>query len=48
LEEPLDAVVCLQERSYPSAKVPIILLFLADGIIGLSGFCAKGIFRDPG
>jgi hypothetical protein len=38
----------LQERNYPHQKVPIILPFLADGILALGGAKAEGIFRVPG
>ncbi|EGN99612.1 hypothetical protein SERLA73DRAFT_53461 [Serpula lacrymans var. lacrymans S7.3] len=46
--ESLDATVRLQERNYPHEKVPIILPFLADGILALGGTKAEGIFRVPG
>ncbi|KAF8893932.1 hypothetical protein BD779DRAFT_1504325 [Infundibulicybe gibba] len=46
--ESLDAIIRLQERNYPSQKVPIILPFLADGILALGGPKAEGIFRVPG
>ncbi|KAF8633637.1 hypothetical protein AX15_001324 [Amanita polypyramis BW_CC] len=46
--ESLDAIVRLQERNYPHQKVPIILPFLADGILALGGSRAEGIFRVPG
>ena len=38
----------MQERNYPQAKVPIILPFLADGILALGGTKHEGIFRVPG
>jgi hypothetical protein len=38
----------LQERNYPHQKVPIILPFLADGILALGGTKSEGIFRIPG
>jgi hypothetical protein len=38
----------LQQRTYPQQKVPIILPFLADGILALGGTKAEGIFRIPG
>jgi hypothetical protein len=38
----------LQKRSYPSLKVPVILPFLADGILALGGTKSEGIFRIPG
>ncbi|KAJ7647566.1 hypothetical protein FB45DRAFT_733340 [Roridomyces roridus] len=46
--ESLDAIIRLQERNYPHQKVPIILPFLADGILALGGGKAEGIFRVPG
>jgi Rho GTPase-activating protein 39 len=46
--ESLDAIFRLQERTYPDLKVPIILPFLADGILALGGPRAEGIFRVPG
>ncbi|KAF5385859.1 hypothetical protein D9615_002353 [Tricholomella constricta] len=46
--ESLDAIIRLQERKYPQQKVPIILPFLADGILALGGLKAEGIFRVPG
>ncbi|KAI9510925.1 hypothetical protein F5148DRAFT_1175297 [Russula earlei] len=46
--EPLDAVFRLQERTYPKQKVPIVLPFLADGVLALGGAKAEGIFRVPG
>ncbi|KAH6914216.1 hypothetical protein BKA70DRAFT_1142953 [Coprinopsis sp. MPI-PUGE-AT-0042] len=46
--ESLDAIVRLQERNYPHQKVPIILPFLADGILALGGPRVEGIFRVPG
>ncbi|KAH9963815.1 hypothetical protein BC827DRAFT_1128657 [Russula dissimulans] len=46
--EPLDAVFRLQERTYPKQKVPIVLPFLADGVLALGGTKAEGIFRVPG
>ncbi|KAH9006724.1 Rho GTPase activation protein [Lactarius deliciosus] len=33
--EPLDAVFRLQERTYPTQWVPIVLSFLADGVLAL-------------
>ena len=38
----------LQTRSYPNERVPIVLPFLADGILALGGTHAEGIFRVPG
>jgi len=46
--ESLDATMRLQERNYPHEKIPIILPFLADGILALGGTKAEGIFRVPG
>ncbi|KAJ6495627.1 hypothetical protein C8R47DRAFT_1115791 [Mycena vitilis] len=46
--ESLDAIFRLQERNYPHQKVPIILPFLADGILALGGSKSEGIFRVPG
>ncbi|KAG9316206.1 hypothetical protein JVU11DRAFT_2232 [Chiua virens] len=46
--ESLDAVMRLQERNYPNEKIPIILPFLADGILALGGTRCEGIFRVPG
>ncbi|OJT10725.1 Rho GTPase-activating protein 39 [Trametes pubescens] len=46
--ETLDGVFRLQERNYPDKKVPIILPFLADGILALGGTKHEGIFRVPG
>lgn len=46
--ESLDAIYRLQERNYPRLKVPIILPFLADGILALGGTKSEGIFRVPG
>lgn len=38
----------MQERNYPEQQVPIILPFLADGILALGGTKSEGIFRIPG
>ncbi|KAK7045719.1 hypothetical protein VNI00_007552 [Paramarasmius palmivorus] len=46
--ESLDAIIRLQERTYPQQKIPIILPFLADGILALGGTKSEGIFRVPG
>jgi len=46
--ESLDAIIRLQERNYPHQKCPIILPFLADGILALGGTKSEGIFRVPG
>lgn len=46
--ESLDIIFRLQQRTYPQAKVPIILPFLADGILALGGTKSEGIFRVPG
>jgi hypothetical protein len=44
----LDSIFRLQQRTYADAKVPIILPFLADGILALGGTKAEGTFRVPG
>ncbi|KAI6016495.1 Rho GTPase activation protein [Pisolithus marmoratus] len=44
----LDATLHLQERNYPNEKIPIILPFLADGILVPGGTKCKGIFHVPG
>ncbi|KAG6857777.1 hypothetical protein H0H87_004193 [Tephrocybe sp. NHM501043] len=46
--ESLDGIIRLQERKYPEEKVPIILPFLANGILALGGLKSEGIFRVPG
>ncbi|WWC92229.1 uncharacterized protein L201_007183 [Kwoniella dendrophila CBS 6074] len=46
--ESLDRIMELQKRAYPTLKVPVILPFLADGILALGGLQAEGIFRVPG
>lgn len=46
--ESLSSVFQLQQRTYPSERIPIILPFLADGILALGGMKAEGIFRVPG
>lgn len=46
--ESLDGVYRLQARNYPHQKVPIVLPFLADGILALGGTTQEGIFRVPG
>ncbi|WWD08443.1 hypothetical protein V865_006555 [Kwoniella europaea PYCC6329] len=46
--ESLDRIMDLQKRAYPTLKVPVILPFLADGILALGGLQAEGIFRVPG
>lgn len=38
----------LQKTSYPQLKIPVILTFLADGILALGGTRSEGIFRIPG
>lgn len=38
----------LQQRSYPQLPIPVILPFLADGILALGGIQSEGIFRIPG
>ncbi|KAI5981962.1 Rho GTPase activation protein [Pisolithus marmoratus] len=46
--ESLDATLHLQERNYPNEKIPIILPFLADGILVPGGTKCEGIFHVPG
>lgn len=46
--ESLDRIMDLQSRSYPDLKIPVILPFLADGILALGGLASEGIFRVPG
>ncbi|KAF9651264.1 Rho GTPase activation protein [Thelephora ganbajun] len=46
--ETLEIIYRLQQRTYPQQKVPIILPFLADGILALGGTKSEGIFRVPG
>lgn len=46
--ESLEAIMRIQQRTYPETKVPIILPFLADSIIALGGTKREGIFRIPG
>lgn len=38
----------IQERTYPHLQVPLVLPFLADGILALGGTKSEGIFRIPG
>ncbi len=38
----------MQERTYSHLQIPIILPFLADGILALGGTKSEGIFRIPG
>lgn len=46
--ESLVRIMDLQKTSYPQLKVPVILSFLADGILALGGTRSEGIFRVPG
>lgn len=46
--ESLVRIMDLQKTSYPQLKVPVILPFLADGILALGGTRSEGIFRVPG
>ncbi|KAF8332598.1 uncharacterized protein EI90DRAFT_3280525 [Cantharellus anzutake] len=46
--ESLESIFRLQHRIYPGAKVPIILPFLADGIIALGGLATEGTWRISG
>ncbi|KAI6018416.1 hypothetical protein EDC04DRAFT_2869974 [Pisolithus marmoratus] len=45
--ESLDATLHLQEQNYPNEKIPIILPFLADGILAPGGTKCEGIFHVP-
>ncbi|TXT03883.1 hypothetical protein VHUM_04306 [Vanrija humicola] len=44
----LETIMQRQEGAYPELRIPIILPFLADGILALGGTEAEGIFRVPG
>lgn len=46
--ESLVRIMDLQKTLYPQLKVPVILTFLADGILALGGTRSEGIFRIPG
>jgi hypothetical protein len=46
--ESLERIMNLQQRSYPTLPIPVILPFLADGILALGGTQSEGIFRIPG
>ncbi|KAI5984242.1 Rho GTPase activation protein [Pisolithus marmoratus] len=46
--ESLDVTLRLQERNYPNEKIPVILPFLADGILVPGGMKCEGIFCVPG
>ncbi|WVQ85889.1 hypothetical protein IAT38_008057 [Cryptococcus sp. DSM 104549] len=46
--ESLVRIMELQRKSYPQLQVPVILPFLADGILALGGLHSEGIFRVPG
>lgn len=46
--ESLHRIMSLQSLPYPDAKVPVILPFLADGIIALGGLRTPNIFRAAG
>ncbi len=46
--ESLESIFRIQHRTYPEAKVPIILPFLADGIIALGGLATEGTWRVSG
>nr|KIR48337.1 hypothetical protein I312_02181 [Cryptococcus bacillisporus CA1280] len=46
--ESLVRIMNLQKTSYPQLKIPVILTFLADGILALGGTRSEGIFRIPG
>lgn len=44
----LETIMQRQEGAYPELRIPIILPFLADGILALGGTEAEGVFRVPG
>jgi hypothetical protein len=44
----LETIMQRQEGAYPELRIPIILPFLADGILALGGTESEGIFRVPG
>ncbi|KAL7415284.1 hypothetical protein BDY24DRAFT_382457 [Mrakia frigida] len=44
----LTQTLQVQSELYPDDRVPIILPFLANGILALGGACTEGIFRVPG
>ncbi|WVQ70683.1 hypothetical protein IAR50_000205 [Cryptococcus sp. DSM 104548] len=46
--ESLTRIMDLQKKSYPQLKVPVVLPFLADGILALGGMESEGVFRVPG
>ncbi|EIW82547.1 RhoGAP-domain-containing protein [Coniophora puteana RWD-64-598 SS2] len=46
--ESLEGSMQLQAESYPDERVPVVLPFLANGILLLGGTRAEGIFRVPG
>ncbi|ODN99485.1 hypothetical protein L198_03329 [Cryptococcus wingfieldii CBS 7118] len=46
--ESLARIMDLQKKSYPQLKVPVVLPFLADGILALGGMESEGVFRVPG
>jgi hypothetical protein len=46
--ESLERIMAQQELAYPSLLIPVILPFLADGILALGGTTCEGIFRIPG
>ncbi len=37
-----------QSSTYPDRMVPVILPFLAEGIVALDGLNTEGMFRIPG
>lgn len=44
----LTQTLQIQSELYPDDRVPIILPFLANGILALGGAATEGIFRVPG
>lgn len=44
----LEETMARQAALYPTEKVPIILPFLAQGILALDGAETEGLFRIPG
>ena len=46
--ESLVDIMASQREKHPDLKIPLILKFLAEGIIRLNGCGTEGIFRVPG
>lgn len=44
----LDHIMRSQSSTYPDRMVPVILPFLAEGIVALDGLNTEGMFRIPG